>query len=395
MRRAHHHRRRHRVADHHPGQRDDGAALGREDPEPEHHREAHRRDREHGHGAQGPDAGHLRARLRTVMPAKTIITATHNQAHATDASGSSTSFRAHPTTNSWASGPDRGPQDRAGRGAGAATPRARTATPMRTREAASPAHPIWVSVTCRPSRRRRRGSGSSPRDRRCARRPAPRPGHPAGAPGRCRGVTHRTPSPASASSRASTSTPRRFSGSSDDVGSSINRTSGPGEQGPGDAHALRLTAGEVVPDAVEHLGVESDPAQGVGEGVVGGVGVGDVRGSPGRSRRTRPGPGTPCPPSAGAPGDRGRRCRSPSNRTTPAEGTSRRLPSRSRVDLPAPDGPASTVTRPGHTAASTPCRSSTPSSVVTRTPSNDRTGSVGSQRVGGHGVSMTPARPAS
>ena len=72
----------------------------------------------------------------------------------------------------------------------------------------------------------------------------------------------------------------------------------------------------------------------------------------------------------------------PWKRTTPAEGTSRRLPSRSSVDLPAPEGPASTVTRPGQTVTSTPRRSTAPSSEVTCTASKPSTVSGGGNGAG-------------
>ena len=52
---------------------------------------------------------------------------------------------------------------------------------------------------------------------------------------------------------ASTSMARRLAGSSDDVGSSISTTSGPVEQGAGDAHPLRLATGEVVGDPIEQV----------------------------------------------------------------------------------------------------------------------------------------------
>ena len=85
----------------------------------------------------------------------------------------------------------------------------------------------------------------------------------------------------------------------------------------------------------------------------------------------------------------------PWKRTTPAEGTSRRLPSRSSVDFPAPDGPASTVTRPGQTVDVDAPQELGPvvGGDVHRLEAEHRLGR--GQRGGGHGVSMTPARPAS
>ena len=128
-----------------------------------------------------------------------------------------------------------------------------------------------------------------------------------------------------------------------------------GQQGAGQAHALRLPAGEVVGRPVEQPRRRGPPARAPRPArgrrrprraalEV----VADRAGEHGRALEHHP------DPPAQLERVHGRQVAARGTGRCPAEGTSSRLARRSSVDFPAPEGPASTVIRPGRTTASTP-----------------------------------------
>ena len=302
------HGRRHGVADHHPGEGDDGDGLEREHPEPEEDAEGARRWRRRGRGGRsGNTPGTSGARARTVTAAMTTMARTHTMAKIVGASSSRTRREGVAHGDELHERPRRRPHDRALDAEALARATARWRRRRGRARRRRLRVPMSVVITApprrRPARPRRRG-GARRGGSGGARRPSPS--------GRRR-RTWSSSAMRSAWPRSwvthTTATPSR--GEHPHSGLEVSRVDrverrgglveqqhlGLGGERPRQAHALRLTARQVVGPAVEERAVEPGAVEGGG-----GAAVVEARGRrragcpEDGARGTAPGAGTPCRP---------------------------------------------------------------------------------------------------